>query len=326
VVLGGGALIVRQLDGGAALTLRSLREAVLNLAAQRPAALTGVAAVVIVLGAEILGRPLKVVARIAAVQAAHQHELPLRTARTFARRARGRQRLSVLVATAGVELYLLTGLLVPLALDRVADWQEVLTVGGVALGCLGLGALGLGALAVEGPPREDSTRTALGTYLANGFEILASAALNLGSGLLEFVAFAVVAWLTWFTTCESLSWMGGGRVQWLRWGLDWQLAPAAEGGLYQAASWIAGFWFLLVGGLTLMYPLSFVLRWGTVCYLLARQRTADIPPDYIELEEEERTALEEVKKQRGATRRAAKKLAEKLRERRQEGDSGTPKD
>src|SRR5262249_46362603 len=147
------------------------------------------------------------------------------------------QLLSVLLAAAGVELYLLAALAAALALVGTGSWAEVFALGGAAAACLGLGALGLGVLAVEGPPREHPRGAAVETYLGNGLETLASAAVNLASGLLRTGVVAALAGLTWFTACESLSWWGGARVQWVRWGLDGRLAPVVEGGLAQVASW-----------------------------------------------------------------------------------------
>src|SRR5262249_12204499 len=237
LVLTGGLLVVRQLDGGGALTVPRLREAVLRQAEQNPGALAGIAVAVVVLGAGVLGGPLKAAARMAAVQAVRQQQLSMRTALAFPRAARGWYLGSLLPAAAGVELYVLAGLLVPLAWRGTCGWEEVLVLGGAAAACLGVGALGLGALAVEGPPREEPPPAVLGTYLANGSQTLASAALSLAAGLPRSALVLGFAWLTWFTTCEGLSWWGGEHVHWPRWGLDGGLAPEVEGGLYRLASW-----------------------------------------------------------------------------------------
>jgi hypothetical protein len=312
LVLGGGLLVVRQLDGAAALSLASLREAVLRQAGQSPGLLAGIAAAILVLGAVVLGGPLKLVARMAAVQAVHQQELPLRAALAFPRRTRGRQLASAVLAAGGVELYVLAGLLVPLAWDGTCGWEEVFTLGGAAAVGLGVGALGLGALAVEDPPRQEPAPGVLSTSLSNGSATLASAVANLGTGLLWWAAGAGCAWLTWWTACESLSWWGGPHVQWPRWGLDGGVVPVVDGGLHRLASWIAGFWFLLLCGLVLVYPISCALRWGAVCYLLARQRTADIPPEQLTLSAEEQAALAVRKMKRKDTKELLQKLARRV--------------
>src|SRR5262249_16005292 len=205
-----------------------------------PGALAGIAVAVVVLGAGVLRGPLKAAARMAAVQAVHQQQLSLRTALAFPRTARGWYFGSLLPAAAGVELYVLAGLLVPLAWRGTCGWEEVLCLGGLAAACLGVGALGLGALAVEGSPGDESPPAVLGPYLANGRETLAAAAANLVAGLLLSALVVGFAGLTWLTTCEGLSWWGGADVRWPRWGLDGGLVPEVPGGLYRLASWIAG--------------------------------------------------------------------------------------
>src|SRR5262249_4420279 len=95
--------------------------------------------------------PLKAAARMAAVQAVHQQQLSLRAALAFPRTARGWYFGSLLPATAGVELYVLAGLLVPLAWRGTCGWEEVLCLGGVAAACLGVGAEDF-LPAVEGSP------------------------------------------------------------------------------------------------------------------------------------------------------------------------------
>src|SRR5262249_53757357 len=152
-------------------------------AGQKPGALAGIAVAVVVLGAGLVGGPLKAAARMAAVQAVHQQQLSMRTAFAFPRAARGWDLGGLLPAAAGGGPYVLGGLLVPVAWHGTCGWEEVLALGGAAAACLGVGALGLGALAVEGPPREEPPPAVPGTYLANGSQTLASAGLNLAAGL-----------------------------------------------------------------------------------------------------------------------------------------------
>jgi hypothetical protein len=90
------------------------------------------------------------------------------------------------------------------------------------------------------------------------------------------------------------------------------VVPVVDGGLHRLASWIAGFWFLLLCGLVLVYPISCALRWGAVCYLLARQRTADMPPEPLTLSAEEQAALAVRKRKRTETKELLQKLARRV--------------
>jgi hypothetical protein len=292
LVLAGGGLAAWGLTPGAGprLTLESLREAVVDLGEQRPGMLATLAAGVVLLGALGLGRPMKMIARLTAVNAVFGNNLPLRAVWHFARRVRSQGIVAVVLATAGMDLLVVTGLLLLLAFQGACPWREVLMVGGSAVGLLGLGAFGLGAVAVEAT-REEKRLGALGAFFGNGLETLASAAVNLGLWFRRFMLAASLMWLTWVVACESLSWWGGENVHWVRWGLEGSLQPPAEAGLYRVASAIAGFWFLLVVGLVLMYPISETLRWGTVAFLLARQESEEPRATTLELSDEERQAL-----------------------------------
>src|SRR5262249_50051460 len=68
--------------------------------------------------------------------------------------------------------------------------------------------------------------------------------------------------------------------------------PPDEGGFAGVACLIAGLWFFALGGLVLAYPISYVLGWGTACYLRARQQGQGVPTGELPLTEEERQALQ----------------------------------
>jgi hypothetical protein len=312
LVLAGGALAAWQLTAGPGQerTLEGLRQGVLKLGEQRPLALVGLAGGVVVLGALGLGRAAKAVARMTAVRVVCEEDLPLPAAWSFARHTRGRGRGSALFVTGGVVLCLAAGFLAPLAWQGKAPWQEVAALGGCAAGLLGIGALGMGVVAVEGNPGAYARAGGVESYVGNGIDTLASAVVNLAVGLLRSLAVLGFAWSAWVVTCESLSWWGGPNVHWVRWGLSGGLRPPPEGGLYRAASAVAGFWFLLLSGLVLMYPLSYFLRWGAVCYLRARQQSEGVPPGQFELTEGERAALAA---RRAKPRRPLQRAADKCR-------------
>jgi hypothetical protein len=300
LVLAGGALAGWHLTAGAggAWTPEGLRQTFIKLAEDRPLLLMGLAAGMVLLGAPGLGRAARMVARMTVVKVVFGKNLPLPAAWSFARHSGMRGWSSALFTAAGVEMLLVAGFLAPLAWQGKASWQEVAVMAGCAAGFLGIGALGMGVVAVEGKRDEYTRARGAETYLGNGIETLASGVVSLGVGLLRFVMIAGFAWSAWAVLCESLSWWGGENVRWVRWGLDGTLRPASEGGLYRLASGIAGLWFLLLFGLILMYPISNILRWGTVCYLRARQKSEAIPPGQIELTEAERTALAARRKER----------------------------
>jgi hypothetical protein len=293
LVLAGGALATWGLAAGPGqeMTAANLREAIRTLAEQRPGILFGIAVGVVLLGALGLGRWLKIAARMAAVHAVYGGGMTLKPVWPFASRTRGLGVGSVLLAAAGIELLLVAGFLAPPAFQGSDSWEEAATLGGLGVGLLGLGALGLGAVAVEGQRREGARLGAAGIYLGNGLETGASAVANLVLVPLRSVTVLGLAWLVWLLACESLSWSGGEKVQWVRWGQASSLVPESEGGLYRAAAAIAGIWFLLFSGLFLMYPLSCVLTWGITCYLRARQQTEGIPPGQLELSAAERQRL-----------------------------------
>jgi hypothetical protein len=317
LVLAGGARVVWLLTVGAGqgMTLAGLHQAIGDLAEQSPEELFGIAAGVVLLGALGLGRPIKAAARMAAVQLVFKGETSMRSAWSFVGRTRSLAIGSVLIATAGIALLLVTGFLVPLAIQEERPWEEVVLVGALAAGVLELGALGLAAVAVEGN-REVDRPGMIGTYLGNGLETGTAAAAALVLIPLRSLALLGIAWLSWFLTCESISWWGGENVQWARWGLGGSLVPASEGGLYWLASVIAGFWFLLLFGLWSMYALSSFLTWGAACYLRARQQTQEVPPGQIELSKEEEEALRLRQQKRKMLQERARTMPDRLKARR----------
>jgi hypothetical protein len=285
LILGMAAWIACALPGG--ITAEGLRDAVGQAALERPVLFIALLIAALALGAACVGGALKTAARMAAIRALYEAPIPVKTARLFARRSRGRGWAAVLLATAGMELFLVTLFLIPLAWRGTSPWQEVLAFGGLAYALMSVGAFGLGGLAVQGENRDSPEPGSLGLFLASSLETLASATLNLALGLARFACFAGIAFLTWWLTCESIAWWGGENVQWLRWGLNTSLIPESETGLYLVASVLAALWFLLLVGLTLMYPLAHTLEWGVRCYLFARQKRDDIPLGQLGLSQEE---------------------------------------
>jgi hypothetical protein len=206
--------------------------------------------------------------------------------------------LSSVLLTAGTELYLIAFFLIGLHQPVTGIWQAVALPGGVSLALLGLGALALGPIAVEGTSSFGAPAGTLAAYSGNGPETLASAAAGLVSGTCRFLVVAGQAGLAWLLLCESLSWWGGDQTHWVRWGLDGQVVPDSEPGFYQVASVIAGGWFLILVGLVLAYPISFVLGWGVNCYLRARQQTQEIPPGQMDLSDDEQRAVRTAREKR----------------------------
>jgi hypothetical protein len=286
------------------LTLSGLREAVAELRGLGAATALVFAIGVGLLGTLGLARLLKAVARSAAVQTVFGADLPWRTAWASARRLGWRGSGSVVLLTAGIELYLATLFLLALNGQITETWHAILLLGGLGLVLLEVGALGLGAVAVEGPSLEDAPAGAFATCVRNGPETLASAVAAQVGGAVRCLSFAGFAWFTWLLMCENLSWWGGDHARWLRWGLDGRLVPESEPGVYQAASAIAGIWFLLLTGLVLAYPISYVLGWGVRCYLRARQQSDEIPPGRIDLSADEEQA------ERAARTRGRKMLSD----------------
>jgi hypothetical protein len=292
LVLGGGLLEVqRQMAPGQALTATTAREVVVKLAGERPGMLTGLAVGAVLLGALGVNGLSKRSVRMSVLDVVFGRSGSLSAGAPFARRTRALGLGSVVLLTAGVELFLVMGVFISAALQGTSTWWEVAAFGSGAAVLVSLGALGLGGVAVEGQPLDVTRVGTLGIYLSQIPELVASAILSLVVGLLRFVAVAGFACLTWLISCTSISWLGGDKIQWLRWGLNGVPPPAEEDGLYRMASWITGFWFLLILGLVFMVPLANALRWGVVCYLLGRQRREEIGPGQVELSIEERTAL-----------------------------------
>jgi hypothetical protein len=298
-----GAWIVRALVGGnKPFTVESVREAVLQLADEHPEQLGLIALVVVVLGALILARPIKMVVRIAAINALYEGKIPLRAARTFARESGNRGLASALVLTAGIDLLLIVGLLVPLVWSGTCSWDEAALPGALGILLLGLGALGLGAVGVEGKPPDEARRSALEVYFGSSPATLLSAAVNLVYGLLWYAVVLALIGAVWVLTCESLTWLGNANTNWVRWGLDGNLWPVAEGGLYPAASVVAGLWFVILFGCGLVYPLSYALYWGAACYLFARQQPEDVSPAGLQLSDDEQKALQAQRQQKKQTK------------------------
>jgi hypothetical protein len=208
----------------------------------------------------------------------------------FPGRLRGPGLGSIFVATAGIELLLVAGVLLPLAWRDECPYADVLALAGLGAALLTLGALGLGAEAAN-RGTEGYRPGILGVMLRNGAETVASAVASLGLGLVRSAILLGFVGLTWWLTCESLSWRGGEDIHWVRWGLDGRLRPPSEDGLYRVASWIAGGWFFLMVGWALMYPLAHALSWGAAAYLRALQQGDDAPKTLLALTHEERASL-----------------------------------
>jgi hypothetical protein len=275
-------------------TAAAVRQAVLDLAGQRPVLLAGIATLAVLAGAVGLARPAKMAARMTAVRLVYQGRLPLRVAWSSAGKTRWQGFGSVLLFSAGTGLFLVALFLLPLAFEGTAGWHEVALSGGPSLLLLGAGALGLGRVAVELTRPGEAPAGLVETVAGNGGETLASAAVNLLTGPARSVAVTLLAGLTWLVLCESAGWWGGEHARWLRWGLDGALMPwPDEGGFEGVACLIAGLWFFALGGLVLAYPISYVLGWGTACYLRARQQGQGVPPGELPLTEEERQALQD---------------------------------
>lgn len=295
--LAAGAWVVCHLAGQDP-TPAGVRAALLQLAGDRPLLLLVLAAGAIVVGSLGLGTRLKMVARMTAVESVFEKSLSPYAAWCFARQARSLRRGSVLLATAGIELYLATCFLVPLAFRGASPWSEPALGAGLAVALLGLGALGIGAVAVEGQGPEETRSGSLWLFIDNGGMTSASAAANLFLGLGHFARFLLPYTLAWWLTCASLSWWGGDQVQWIRWGLDGALIPSTEGGLYQVASWIAGAWFFFFFAFILIDPIRHALHWGIVCYFAARQRSEGVLLRHFELSAEERADFDPKKKKK----------------------------
>jgi hypothetical protein len=306
VVLAGAGLLTWQLAGPAGQdpTLPGLRVAVNTLADQQPVLLAGMALGAIGLGALGLGRQLRWVARQAAAGIVYGAS-PSRSVPFFPGPLWGPGVGSILLATAGIDLLLVAGALFPLAWEDQCLSAEVLGLGGLGAALLTLGSLGLGAEAAR-RGREGSHRGTLDILLGTGVETLVTAAANLGLAGVRFGILLGMVGLTWYLTCESISWWGGENIHWVRWGLDRELWPESEGGLYQVASWITGVWFFLIVGCAFMYPISHVLSWGAAAYLRASQKAEDAPKILLALSEDERACLIGQKRKRADQRQKAR--------------------
>lgn len=267
------------------------RELVLQLAQQRPLVLVLLFLGVVILSAVVMSRPMRMIARMVAVRVVYQQEISLsRQALPFALRTAHQGLVSVLLLSAATVLYLTGFLLAFLVWADPEQWPEMACLAGAVLLLGTLGALGLGAVAVDGWRLEVNGSAPWRQYLANRGELLVSALAALGMGAIRWAVLFALAWLTWFFVCESMGWMGG-QAEWVRWGLDGRLVPDVRGPLYGLAAGIAGLWFFILFGVVLSYPLSYLLRWGVVCYLRCRQNSKGPTPEPLDLNEEERCEL-----------------------------------
>jgi hypothetical protein len=289
----------RLVEGVSPWSLAGQREVVSKLAQQRPLALVLIFLAVVVVASVGLCRPLLMIARMVAVRAVYDQEISLvQQALPFARRSGSQGLVSVLLLSAATVLFLATLVLAVLVWQDRDLWPELVLLGGTALGLGAIGSLGLGAVAVDSRRLEENAVSPMASYFDNGADLVASALAALVMGPLRWAALIATAALTWYFVCESLSWTGG-QSQWVRWGLDGRLVPEAAGPLYWLASRIAGLWFFILFGVVLAYPLSYLLRWGVLCYLRCRQQTGHSFPasetgtsaEPIDLNEQERNQL-----------------------------------
>jgi hypothetical protein len=274
------------------------------LGTQRPLVLVGLAVGVLVLGFLGLARPLRAVTRMAAVHIVFRRQFSLETTWRAVGRTRGRGIVSLLLMTAGIEAGLVGVYLLVLVWRGTMAWSEPALYLIPAVVFITAGAFGVGAAVVEDGRPDEERRSPAGIFIGDAGEILASAVAAVFLGLIRFVLVAGFAWLAWFFMCTTLGWLGGDSTHWIRWGLEpgW---PPAQGAPHVIARGIAGFWFALGFALVAMYPLSLASNWGTAAYLLARQRTEEIPAGRLTLTEEEHQDFK-----RGPKKTPAAKLKE----------------
>src|SRR5262249_13130839 len=151
--------------------------------------------------------------------------------------------------SAGGELYLVALSLSPLAVQGQINAGFLLLMAGCASIVLAIGALRMARLVIEIRSVDEPSLQA--GLFNNGIETLLAAAANLILLAARFLMVAGIAWLAWFLMAESLSWWGGDKVSWIRWGLDGSLIPPEPQGLRWVARAIAGILFLAVFGLVL---------------------------------------------------------------------------
>jgi hypothetical protein len=266
------------------------------LADQEPLLLVGMVVGMILLTALGLARLVKRVGRKVAVGVVYGSRLSLTATRPFIDQTAGQGLAGILLLATGVVAFLAALPLVALVMRERTPWQEPALLGGAALLLLELGALGIGPVVVEGRRLAERPTSLLGTYLGNGLETPASLLLSLLVGTVRTALLAAFACLTWLLTCDSLGWISPESARWVRWGLDGRLIPQTDGPLNWFASWLAGPWFFILAGLVLVYPFSYILRWGVVYYLRARQQAGETPGAPLQLSDEERKELEGRKK------------------------------
>jgi hypothetical protein len=303
LMLGASWLAWQLVGAPGPVTPEALWLAFTRLGTQQPLVQIGLAVGVLVLGFLGLSRPLRAVARMAAVHLAFRRQVSLATAWQAAGRTRGRGIGSLLVMTAGIGAGLVGVYLLALAWRGTSAWLEPALYLAVAVAFITTGAFGVGAAVVEssGAPGEEERRSPAGIFLGDAGEILTSAVAAVILSLIRFVLVVGFVWLAWFFMCTALGWPGGDSTHWIRWGLEPGLPPA-KGTPHMIARGIAGFWFALWFGLAAMYPLSHALTWGTAAYLLARQRTEELPAGRLTLTEAERQDLKRPQKKTPAAK------------------------
>jgi len=94
--------------------------------------------------------------------------------------------------------------------------------------------------------RRSSTSSGAWADLGPGLETLLSALVLRPAAGFRFAVLVGVFWLTWYLTCESITWWGG-PAAWARWGLDRQVMA---NDISAPGSWlVAGVWFVIIGGM-----------------------------------------------------------------------------
>jgi hypothetical protein len=249
--------------------------------------------VVLYLGANrVLRGPLIMTARMAAVQAVYGVSISLtKNALPFSRRTRGLGAFSSLLLTAAMVLLVLWAARYVLVPESWGNGSEPAVLAGLSISLAGMGALGIGAVAVEGARLTTYEVSPGRYYLGNGVETVASGLAALVVGLVRFLAVAAGAALAWLLTRECLTWVGGTEAPWVPLALDGEVFPGVDKSSNWLACRLAGFWFLFFASLLSMYPLAYLLRWGVVCYLRARQQDGSTHGEPLDLADTERNDI-----------------------------------